>query len=147
MYPSYLERCILLTCDPPPPPPPPTHTHTIYSPPIRILSSSPEVMSLEVAKYSRLSVHVSRSRRDPLKHFTISVLQHIRCAELRNIPIKQPSFTNEHLIWLLYSEIYVENIVEKGRNSSYPQYFVTCCWISLLKQGSDFLFKISRYSR
>ena len=33
------------------------------------------------AVYSRLSL--SRSRRDPLKHFEISVVQHIRFAELR----------------------------------------------------------------
>ena len=46
--------------------------------------------------YSRLSL--SRSRRDPLKHFEISVLRHIRFAELRKIPTEQPSFTNEHLI-------------------------------------------------
>ena len=46
--------------------------------------------------YSRLSL--SRSRRDPLKHFEISVLRHIRCAELRKIPNEQPNFTNEHVI-------------------------------------------------
>ena len=32
-------------------------------------------------EYSQLSL--SRSRRDLLKHFEISVLRHIRCAELR----------------------------------------------------------------
>ena len=36
--------------------------------------------------YSRLSL--SRSRRDPLKHFELSVLRHIRFAELRKIPIE-----------------------------------------------------------
>ena len=46
--------------------------------------------------YSRLSL--SRSRRDPLKHFEISVLRHIRCAELRKIPNEQPNFTHEHVI-------------------------------------------------
>ena len=46
--------------------------------------------------YSRLSL--SRSRLDPLKHFEISVLRHIRCAELRKIPNEQPNFTNEHVI-------------------------------------------------
>ena len=45
---------------------------------------------------SRLSL--SRSRRDPLKHFEISVLRHIRFAELRKIPIEQPNFTNEYVI-------------------------------------------------
>ena len=39
-----------------------------------------------------------RSRRDPLKHFEISVLRHIRFAELKKIPIEQPNFTNEHVI-------------------------------------------------
>ena len=43
--------------------------------------------------YSQLSL--SRSRRDPLKHFEISVLRHIRFAELRKIPMEQPNFTNE----------------------------------------------------
>ena len=47
-------------------------------------------------KYSRLSL--SRSQRDPLKHFEISVLRHIRCAELRKIPTEQPNFTNELVI-------------------------------------------------
>ena len=46
--------------------------------------------------YSQLSL--SRSRRDPLKHFEISVVRHIRFAELRKIPIEQPNFTNEHVI-------------------------------------------------
>ena len=45
---------------------------------------------------SRLSL--SRSRRDPLKHFEISVLRHIRCAEWRKIPNEHPNFTNEHVI-------------------------------------------------
>ena len=51
--------------------------------------------ALQKRKYSRLSL--SRSRRDPLKHFEISVLRHIRVAELRTIPIEQPSFTNEQV--------------------------------------------------
>ena len=46
--------------------------------------------------YSGLSL--SRSRRDPLKHFEISVLRHIRSAELRKIPNEQPNFTHEHVI-------------------------------------------------
>ena len=50
----------------------------------------------DIFMYSRLSL--SRSRMDPLKHFEIAVLRHIRCAELRKLPIKQPSFTNEHVI-------------------------------------------------
>ena len=69
-------------------------------------------------RYSRLSLF--RSRRDPQKHFEISVLRHIKFAELRKISNEQPNFTNEqkscnltHLVG-----IYVENIVEKGRNCS-----------------------------
>ena len=46
--------------------------------------------------YSRLSL--SRSQRDPLKYFELSVLRHIRCAELRKTPIERPNFTNEHVI-------------------------------------------------
>ena len=46
--------------------------------------------------YSRPSL--SRSRRDPLKHFEICLLRHIRYAELRKIPIEQLNFTNEHVI-------------------------------------------------
>ena len=57
-------------------------------------SKSPELFRKN--KISRFSL--SRSRRDPLKHFEISVLRHIRCAELRRIPIQQPYFTNEHVI-------------------------------------------------
>ena len=63
------------------------------------------------SKYSRLSL--SRSWRDPLKHFKISVLRHIRFSELRKIQIAQPKFTNEYVIRLLQLEIHVENIVEK----------------------------------
>ena len=31
---------------------------------------------------------------------------------------EQPKFTNDYVIWLLYLEIYIENIVEEGRNCS-----------------------------
>ena len=40
----------------------------------------------------------ARSRRDPLKHFEISVLRHIRFAELRKVPIELLYFTKEHVI-------------------------------------------------
>ena len=43
------------------------------------------------------STLLSRSRRDPLKHFEISVLRHIRSAELRKIQIGQ-IFTNKFVI-------------------------------------------------
>ena len=46
--------------------------------------------------YSRLPLF--RSRSDPLKHFEISVLRHIRFVALRKIPIELPNFTNEHVI-------------------------------------------------
>ena len=76
-----------------------------------------------VLKYSQLSL--SRSRRDPLKHFEISVLRYIRFAELRKIQIEQPNFTNKYVGKLEKS---IQIIAEKGRKSnffSYPQYFVT----------------------
>ena len=65
-----------------------------------------------VSMYSQLSL--SRSRRDHLKHFEISVLRHIRYAKLSKIQIEQPNFSNKnYVIWLLKSEIYIENIAEK----------------------------------
>ena len=74
--------------------------------------------------YSRLSL--SRNRRDPQKHFEISVLRHIRFVVLKEKQFEQPNFTNDYVNWLHLLEIYIENIVEKGRNfSSFPQYFVT----------------------
>ena len=51
---------------------------------------------VHISIYSRLSL--SQSRRDPLKHFEISVFRHIRFAELRKIPMEQPNFTNEYVI-------------------------------------------------
>ena len=50
-------------------------------------------------RYSRLSL--SRNRRDPLKHFEISVLRHIRFVVLRKKQFEQINFTNEYVIWLL----------------------------------------------
>ena len=49
--------------------------------------------------YSRLSL--SRNRRDPPKHFEISVLWHIRFIVLRKKLFEQPHFTNDYVIWLL----------------------------------------------
>ena len=46
--------------------------------------------------YSQFSL--SRSRRDPLKNFEISVLRLIRFAELRKIQIKPPNFTNKYVV-------------------------------------------------
>ena len=59
------------------------------------------------------------SWRDPLKHFETSVLRHIIFSEFIKIQIAQQSFTNEYVIRLLQLEIYIENIVGKGRNCSW----------------------------
>ena len=66
--------------------------------------------------YSRLSL--SRNQRDPQKHFEISVLRHIRFVVLRKKQFEQPNLINDYVIGLLKLEIYIENIVEKGRNCS-----------------------------
>ena len=58
--------------------------------------SEPVLRKQSYKKYSRLSL--SRSRRDPLKHFEISVLRHNRFAELRKIQTEKPDFTNEYVI-------------------------------------------------
>ena len=68
-------------------------------------------LAMPQSKYSQLSL--SRSWRDPLKLFEISVLWPTRFAELRKVPIKQPNFTNEHVIWLLWLEIYMLKILWK----------------------------------
>ena len=46
--------------------------------------------------YSRLSL--SRNRRDPQKHFEISVLRHIRFVVLRKKQYEQPIFSNDYVI-------------------------------------------------
>ena len=48
----------------------------------------------------------------------ISELRHIRFSELRKIQVVRPNFTHEYVIRLLKSEVYIENIVGKGRNCS-----------------------------
>ena len=55
-----------------------------------------DIGSSDRLTYSRLSL--SRNRRDPLKHFEISILQHIRFVVLRKKQFEQPSFTNDHVI-------------------------------------------------
>ena len=57
-------------------------------PPLKACSSN--------LKYSRLSL--SRNRRDPLKHFEISVLRHIRFAVKRKKQFEKPNFTNDNVI-------------------------------------------------
>ena len=66
--------------------------------------------TLKQRKYSRLSL--SRSRMDPLKHFEISVLRHIRFAELRkyqsNNQISQMNMSFDY-----FSEKYMLKILWK----------------------------------
>ena len=71
---------------------------------------------------SRLSL--SQNRRDPQKHFEISVLRHIRFVVLREKQFEQPNFTNDYVNLLLLLEIYIENIVKKGRNCSQEQFLL-----------------------
>ena len=47
-------------------------------------------------KYSRLSL--SRNRKDPQKHFEISVLRHIRFVVLRKKQFEQPNFSNDYVL-------------------------------------------------
>ena len=72
------------------------HLKSLKSQNRRAALGRPAIKLLGGFNYSRHSL--SRSRRDPLKHFEISVLRHIRCAELRKIPNEQPNFTNKHVI-------------------------------------------------
>ena len=51
---------------------------------------------LHTGIYSRHSL--SRNRRDPLKHFEISILRHIRFVVLRKKQFEQPNFTNDYEI-------------------------------------------------
>ena len=40
------------------------------------------------------------------------------CSSEEKKQFEQPKFTKDYVIWLLYLEIYIENIVENGRNCS-----------------------------
>ena len=40
----------------------------------------------------------ARIRKDPLKHFEISVLRHIRFVVLNKKQLEQPNFTNDYVI-------------------------------------------------
>ena len=59
------------------------------------LSGSESLTLLYICIYSRLSL--SRNRRDPQKHFEISVLRHIRFVVLREKQFEQPNFTNDYV--------------------------------------------------
>ena len=85
---------------------------------------------LFVIKYSRLSL--SRNPRDSVKHFEISILQHIRFAELRKQLIKQPPLAEWIFNLTPKLEIYwkycgkEEKLLLRSNFSSLPQYFVAC---------------------
>ena len=59
----------------------------------------------------------------------------------------------KYVIWLLKLGMYWkyfgkgEKLLIMSNFSSYPQYFVTCCKTSMIKQGPHFHFEISNYSR
>ena len=71
--------------------------------------------------YSRLSL--SRNRRDPQKHFEISVLRHIRFIVLRKKQSEQSNFSNDYVIGLLLLEIYIE-ILWKRREIAPQEQFL-----------------------
>ena len=72
--------------------------------------------TFNILRYSRLSL--SRSPRDSLEYFEISVSQHIRFAELRKTISRTTTFNKR--ICNLTPEVKrnIENIVEKRRNCS-----------------------------
>ena len=78
--------------------------------------------SAKIFKYCRLSL--SRNRRDPLKHFEISVLRHIRFVVLRKKRFEQLNFTNEYVIWLLELEIYIEKLWKRGEIAPQEQFLL-----------------------
>ena len=102
----------------------------------------------DALKYSRLSV--SRSRRDPLKHFELSVLRHIRFAELRKIPIEQATFSNEHnltpsvknILWKYCRK--GEKLLPRSNFSSVLKYFITQILDFCVKTRARFSFRDKR---
>ena len=96
--------------------------------------------------YSRLSL--SRIPRDSLKHSRHPYLEISELQKWGKQEIEQPNLTNEYVIWLLKLETYRKYCgKEEKLLPSFPQYFVTCSWISMLKQGPEFHFEIGGYSR
>ena len=67
--------------------------------------------------------------------------------------IYQLHLTNIYVIGLLKFEIYwkycgkEKKLLLRSNFSSFPQYFFTCCWMFMFRQGPDFHFEISGYSR
>ena len=79
-------------------------------------------------KYSRLSL--SRSPRDSLKYFEISVPRHNRFAELRHKPNNRISQMNTCIYFdscTYWKYCGKEEKLLLRSNFSFPQYFVTCC--------------------
>ena len=82
-----------------------------------------------LCKYSRLLL--SRSPRDSLKYFEISIPRHIRFAELRN-KNRTTTFNKSCVIGLFKLEICwkycgnEEKLLLRSNFSTFPQYFVTC---------------------
>ena len=70
------------------------------------------------SRYLEIEGTLKNTSRYP--YFDISDLYY-----LREKQFEQPNFTNDYVNLLLLLEIYIENIVEKGNFSSFPQYFVT----------------------
>ena len=71
-----------------------------------------------MVKYNIQSTLVISKLKGPsetLRNIRSSTYQIFRIEENTN---RQLNFTNEYVIRLLYLEIYIENIVEKGRNCS-----------------------------
>ena len=89
-------------------------------------------MPYKPSNYSRLSL--SRIPRDSLKYFEISILRHIRFAELREKLIRLTTFNKCMCNWTLEVRDILKNIVEKKRNCSlgaispiFHNIFFTCC--------------------
>ena len=64
---------------------------------------------------STLVISKLKGPSETLRDIRTSTYQIFRIEENTN---RQLNFTNEYVIRLLYLEIYIENIVEKGRNFS-----------------------------
>ena len=118
-----------------------TITNTVSSI-LDILNSGILKNHLNQRMYSRLLL--SQNRKDPQKHFEISVFRHIRFAVLRKKQYELPNFTNDYVIGLLKLEIYMENIVEKGEIAPQEQFLlfstIFCNLISDLCYNKDQVF-------
>ena len=93
-----------------------TITDVAEQKPMVIFQVSSLSCSTSWRSYSRLSL--SRIPRDSLKYFEISVVRHIRFAELRNKLIQLTTFNKYMCNWTLKFRYKLKNIVEKRRNCS-----------------------------